>query len=379
MMSSNKSTQKEYKLNSTRGLDKKIKLFQDFFSSDTFFIDEQGVKQPFAGRISKGDSECTLLTITPLFGLQSYPIYKDSSYTIDDNTLVIKTTYKKDDASIKRTYTFEHSETVIPLKDWEEQIKRFTLYSIYAKTDIAENKKEEKESDSSKNINAEVFTEDTADELQKAFSTNKIKQAKGYDVDVPDFSCVLAPTSNTDVVIPYKENQEALSSMLYTMEYDAISKEAKALINEFYKKFVNEATLVGCNEKEKESIHMVISDSAKHYDINKFSFISLSNKTNNLTLLDSNYNLRADIHIDEVGTSLSVVIVDKKTSQVFTPKEFSEEFLKKYMQYVQETKEIEKLNKQCEELEDVGIVHDDELLHLMIISLAAFFIGVLFI
>ena len=167
--------------------------------------------------------------------------------------------------------------------------------------------------------------------------------------------------------------------MLYTMEYDAISKEAKALINEFYKKFVNEATLVGCNEKEKESIHMVISDSAKHYDINKFSFISLSNKTNNLTLLDSNYNLRADIHIDEAGTSLSVVIVDKETSQVFTPKEFSEEFLKKYMQYVQEAKEIEKLNKQCEELEDIGIVHDDELLHLMIISLAAFFIGVLFI
>ena len=370
-MMNNKSTQKEYKLNSTRGLDKKIKLFQDFFSSDTFFIDEQDAKQPFVGRISKGDGECTLLTITPLFGLQSYPIYKDSSYTIDENTLVIKTTYKKDNASIKRTYTFEHSETVIPLKDWEEQIKRFTLYSIYAKTDIAENKNEEQESDSSKNINTEVFTEDTADELQKAFSTNKIKQAKGYDVDVPDFSCVLTPTSNTGVVIPYKENQEALSSMLYTMEYDAISKEAKALINEFYKKFVNEATLVGCNEKEK--------DSAKYYDINKFSFISLSNKTNNLTLLDSNYNLRADIHIDETGTTLSVVIVDKKTSQVFTPKEFSEEFLTKYMQHVQEIKEIKKLDKQCEELEEVGIVHDDELLHLMIISLAAFFIGVLFI
>ena len=58
--------------------------------------------------------------------------------------------------------------------------------------------------------------------FKKAFSTNKIKQAKGYDVDVPDFSCVLAPTSNTDVVIPYKENQEALSSMLYTMEHDEI-------------------------------------------------------------------------------------------------------------------------------------------------------------
>lgn len=377
MMSSNKQNQKEYKLNSTRGLDKKIKLFQDFLSSDTFFIDEQGTKQPFSGKFSKGDGECTLLTITPLFGLQSYPIYKDSSYTIDDDTLSIKTTYKQDDVSIKRTYTFEHSETPIPLKDWEEQIKRFALYSIYAKTDIAENKKEEKEPDSLKSTNTEVFTEDTADELQKAFSTNKIKQAKGYDVDVPDFSCVLAPTSNTDVVIPYKENQEALSSMLYTMEYDEISKEAKAMINEFYKKFVNEATLVGCNEKE--SAHMVISDSAKHYDIDKFSFISLSNKTNNLTLLDSNYNLRADIHIDETGTTLSVVIVDKETSQVFTPREFSEEFLTKYMQHVQEMKEIEKLDKQCEELEEVGIVHDDELLHLMIISLAAFFIGVLFV
>ena len=378
-MSSNKSNQKEYKLNSTRGLDKKIKLFQDFLSSDTFFINEQGVKQPFSGKISKGDGEYTLLTITPLFGLQSYPIYKDSSYTIDENTLVIKTAYKQDDVSIKRTYTFEHSETTIPLKDWEEQIKRFALYSIYAKTDIAENKKEEKESDSSKSTSTEVFTEDTADELQKAFSTNKIKQAKGYDIDVPDFSCVLAPTSNTDVVIPYKENSEALSSMLYAMEYDAISKEAKALVNDFYKKFVNEATLVGCNEKEKESIHMVISDSAKHYDINKFSFVSLSNQSNNLTLLDSNYNIRADIRFDETGTSLSVVIVDKKTSQVFTPKEFSEEFLTRYMQHIQETKEIEKLNKQCEELEDVGIVHDDELLHLMIISLAAFFIGVLFV
>lgn len=378
MMSSNNQKSKEYKLNS-RGLDKKIQLFQDFFSSDTFFIDEQGVKQPFAGRISKGDGECTLLTITPLFGLQSYPIYKDSSYTIDENTLVIKTTYKKDDVSIKRTYTFKHSETAIQLKDWEEQIKRFALYSLYMKADIAESKKEEKDSDSSKNTNAEIFMEDTADELQKAFSTNKIKQAKGYDIDIPDFSCALAPTSNTDVVIPYKENQEALSSMLYTMEYDAISKEAKALVNDFYKKFVNEATLVGCNEKEKENVHMVISDSTKHYDIDKFSFISLSNKTNNLTLLDSNYNLRADIHIDETGTTLSVVIVDKKTSQVFTPKEFSEEFLTKYMQHVQEMKEIEKLNKQCEELEEVGIVHDDELLHLMIISLAAFFIGVLFI
>ena len=161
--------QKEYKLNSTRGLDKKIKLFQDFFSSDTFFIDEQGVKQPFSGKVSKGDGEYTLLTITPLFGLQSYPIYKDSSYTIDGNTLVIKTTYKQDDTSIKRTYTFEHSETTIPLKDWEEQIKRFALYSIYTKTDIAENKKEEKESDSSKTTNTEVFTEDTADELQKSF------------------------------------------------------------------------------------------------------------------------------------------------------------------------------------------------------------------
>ena len=234
MINNSKSTQKEYKLNSTRGLDKKIKLFQDFFSSDTLFIDEQGAKQPFSGKVSKGDGECTLLTITPLFGLQSYPIYKDSSYTIDDDTLIIKTTYKQDDMSIKRTYTFEHSKTPIPLKDWEEQIKRFALYSIYAKTDIAENKKEE-ESDSSKNTNTEVFMEDTADELQKAFSTNKIKQAKGYDIDVPDFSCVLAPTSNTDVVIPYKENQEALSSMLYTMEYDAISKEAKALVNDFYK------------------------------------------------------------------------------------------------------------------------------------------------
>lgn len=378
MMSSNNQKSKEYKLNS-RGLDKKIQLFQDFFSSDTLFVDEQGVKQPFAGRISKGDSECTLLTITSLFGLQSYPIYKDSSYTIDENTLVIKTTYKKDGASIKRTYSFEHSETAIQLKDWEEQIKKFALYSLYMKADIAESKKEEKDSDSSKNTNTEVFMEDTADELQKAFSTNKIKQAKGYDIDVPDFSCVLEPTSNTDVVIPYKENQEALSSMLYTMEYDAISKEAKALVNDFYKKFVNEATLVGCNEKEKESVHMVISDSTKHCDIDKFSFISLSNKTNNLTLLDSNYNLRADIHIDETGTTLSVVIVDKKTSQVFTPKEFSEEFLTKYMQHVQEMKEIEKLDKQCEELEEVGIVHDDELLHLMIISLAAFFIGVLFL
>lgn len=377
-MSSNNQKSKEYKLNS-RGLDKKIQLFQDFFSSDTLFVDEQGVKQPFAGRISKGDSECTLLTITSLFGLQSYPIYKDSSYTIDENTLVIKTTYKKDGASIKRTYSFEHSETAIQLKDWEEQIKKFALYSLYMKADIAESKKEEKDSDSSKNTNTEVFMEDTADELQKAFSTNKIKQAKGYDIDVPDFSCVLEPTSNTDVVIPYKENQEALSSMLYTMEYDAISKEAKALVNDFYKKFVNEATLVGCNEKEKESVHMVISDSTKHCDIDKFSFISLSNKTNNLTLLDSNYNLRADIHIDETGTTLSVVIVDKKTSQVFTPKEFSEEFLTKYMQHVQEMKEIEKLDKQCEELEEVGIVHDDELLHLMIISLAAFFIGVLFL
>lgn len=378
-MSSNKSNQKEYKLNSTRGLDKKIKLFQDFLSSDTFFINEQGVKQPFSGKISKGDGEYTLLTITPLFGLQSYPIYKDSSYTIDDDTLVIKTTYKQDDTSIKRTYTFEHSETTILLKDWEEQIKRFALYSIYEKTDIAENKKEEKTSDSSKNTNTEVFTEDTADELQKAFSTNKIKQAKGYDVNVPDFSCVLAPTSNTDVVIPYKENQEALSSMLYTMEYDEISREAKVLINEFYKKFVNEAILIGCNEKEEKSVHTTISDSSKHYDINKFTFISLSNQSNNLTLLDSNYNIRADIRFDETGTSLSVVIVDKKTSQVFTPKEFSEEFLTRYMQHIQETKEIEKLNKQCEELEDVGIVHDDELLHLMIISLAAFFIGVLFI
>ena len=151
------------------------------------------------------------------------------------------------------------------------------------------------------------------------------------------------------------------------------------LINEFYKKFVNEAILIGCNEKEKKSVRMTISDSNKHYDINKFTFISLSNQSNNLTLLDSNYNLRADIRIDETETSLSVVIVDKKTSQVFTPKEFSEEFLTRYMQYIQETKEIEKLNKQCEELEDVGIVHDDELLHLMIISLAAFFIGVLFI
>ena len=379
MMSSNKQNQKEYKLNSTRGLDKKIKLFQDFFSSDTLFVDEQGNKQPFAGRISKEDGECTLLTITPLFGLQSYPIYKDSSYTIDENTLVIKTTYKQDDASIERTYTFEHPEAAISLKDWEEQIKRFALYSLYMKADIAENKKEEKDSDSSKNTNAELFMEDTADELQKAFSTNKIKQAKGYDIDVPDFSCVLAPTSNTDVVIPYKENQEALSSMLYTMEYDAISKEAKALVNDFYKKFVNEATLVGCNEKEKKSVHITISDSNKHYDIDKFSFISLSNKINNLTLLDSNYNIRADIHIDETGTTLSVVIVDKETSQVFTPKEFSEEFLTKYMQHVQEMKEIEKLDKQCEELEEVGIVHDDELLHLMIISLAAFFIGVLFI
>lgn len=378
MMSSNKQIQKEYKLNS-RGLDKKIQLFQDFLSSDTLFVDEQGNKQPFAGRISKGDGECTLLTITPLFGLQSYPIYKDSSYTIDENTLVIKTTYKKDNASIKRIYTFEHSETAIQLKDWEEQIKKFALYSLYMKADIAESKKEEKDSDSSKNTNTEVFMEDTADELQKAFSTNKIKQAKGYDIDVPDFSCALAPTSNTDVVIPYKENQEALSSMLYAMEYDAISKEAKALVNDFYKKFVNEATLVGCNEKEKKSVNMTISDSNNHYDIDKFSFISLSNKTNNLTLLDSNYNLRADIHIDEVGTALSVVIVDKKTSQVFTPKEFSEEFLTKYMQHVQEMKEIEKLNKQCEELEEVGIVHDDELLHLMIISLAAFFIGVLFL
>lgn len=378
MMSSNNQKSKEYKLNS-RGLDKKIQLFQDFFSSDTLFVDEQGNKQPFAGRLSKGDGEYTLLTITPLFGLQSYPIYKDSSYTIDENTLVIKTAYKQDDVSIERIYTFEHSETVIQLKDWEEQIKRFALYSLYMKADIAESKKEEKDSDNSKNTNTEVFMEDTADELQKAFSTNKIKQAKGYDIDVPDFSCALAPTSNTDVVIPYKENQEALSSMLYAMEYDAISKEAKALVNDFYKKFVNEATLVGCNEKEKKSVHMTISDSNNHYDIDKFSFISLSNKTNNLTLLDSNYNLRADIHIDEVGTALSVVIVDKKTSQVFTPKEFSEEFLTKYIQHVQEMKEIEKLNKQCEELEEVGIVHDDELLHLMIISLAAFFIGVLFI
>lgn len=378
MMSSNNQKSKEYKLNS-RGLDKKIQLFQDFFSSDTLFVDEQGNKQPFAGRISKGDGECTLLTITPLFGLQSYPIYKDSSYTINENTLVIKTAYKHDDVSIERIYTFEHSETVIQLKDWEEQIKRFALYSLYMKADIAESKKEEKNSDSSKNTNAEVFMEDTADELQKAFSTNKIKQAKGYDIDVPDFSCVLAPTSNTDVVIPYKENSEALSSMLYAMEYDAISKEAKALVNDFYKKFVNEATLVGCNEKEKKSVHMTISGSNNHYDIDRFSFISLSNKINNLTLLDSNYNLRADIHIDGTGTTLSVVIVDKKTSQVFTPKEFSEEFLTKYLQHVQEMKEIEKLGKQCEELEEVGIVHDDELLHLMIISLAAFFIGVLFL